>query len=75
MYLHNLLLSNGKHGEAARDALLWLMRALKMIERFFTNVAKDETREENLKSHFQSAYDETLMQYHNYFIRKLFSVD
>lgn len=71
-----MLLSNGtKHGDTARDALLWLMRALKMIERFFTNVANDETRDENLKRHFQSAYDETLMQYHNYFIRKLFSVN
>lgn len=45
-----------------------------MIEKFFTNVAADQTCEENLRGHIEAAYAVTLKQYHSWIIQKSFSV-
>lgn len=74
-YLHDMVQSNENvHALKAKDALLWLKRALQLIERFFSNILSDENQGENLKNHFHEAYRVTLSQYHNFIVRKLFAV-
>lgn len=75
MFLNDLLNSNEeKIRNCATDALLWLKRALELIEKFFSNILADETYNENLKGHIEAAYAITLKQHHSWIVQKTFSV-
>lgn len=75
MFLDDMLRSSEeKIQNCSKDALLWLKRALEMIEKFFSNILADQTYNENLKKHIESAYAITLKQYHNWIVQKSFSV-
>jgi len=57
------------------DAILWLKRSLEYVSAFlfhFYHDYSDKKRSENLDEYFNSAYEDTLQQHHNWFVRKLF---
>ncbi|KAJ6634905.1 Pleckstrin likey domain-containing family A member 8 [Pseudolycoriella hygida] len=75
-YLEDLLLYELKYTVQSplMDSLLWLKRALELLEVFFRKVANDTTLEESLKDHLREAYTETLKPYHGIIVQTAFSV-
>ncbi|XP_052867684.1 glycolipid transfer protein B [Anopheles cruzii] len=65
---------NDNSYDTVTDGLLWLKRALEMIELFFRKVLEDETRSEQLKPHLRKAYDECLLPYHGFLAQKGFQI-
>lgn len=52
------------------EALLWLTRALELMESLFTNLINDRNCEESMTTHAANAYRSTLSKHHNYFVKK-----
>ncbi|XP_055524361.1 glycolipid transfer protein B [Wyeomyia smithii] len=77
-YLEDLILfdKNGKANsfDTVTDALLWLKRALEMIEMFFRNMLDDTSCSDNVKHHLKKAYDEALLPYHGFLAQKGFQI-
>jgi len=75
-YLNDLILiEQDAGGVLATDALLWLRRALHMIQRFFELILEDENgSSEELASLLKTAYQETLITYHKWPLQLLFSM-
>ncbi|XP_037043742.1 glycolipid transfer protein [Bradysia coprophila] len=75
-YLEDLLRHELEHTKqsAIFDSLLWLKRALELIEVFFRKVAYDETLQERLKYYLKEAYEVTLKPYHGIIVQTAFSV-
>jgi hypothetical protein len=63
---------------ATHPWLLWLKRALELIERFFFYVLQSEEvvkgKEENLSPMIRKAYDEVLRPYHGFLLQNTFKV-
>lgn len=55
-------------------SVFFILRALELIEQFFTNIFNDKTCEENLKKSLQSAYHETLRPYHGWIVQEAFGL-
>lgn len=75
-YLEDLILLD-KHGnentfDSVTEGLLWLKRALEMIEMFFRNMLEDESCSDNVKHHLKKAYDDALLPYHGFLAQKGF---
>ncbi|XP_053698358.1 glycolipid transfer protein B [Sabethes cyaneus] len=77
-YLEDLILfdKNGKTNsyDTVTDALLWLKRALEMIEMFFRNMLEDVSCSDNVKQHLKKAYDDALLPYHGFLAQKGFQI-
>ncbi|XP_055609412.1 pleckstrin homology domain-containing family A member 8 isoform X2 [Uranotaenia lowii] len=77
-YLENLVLYDKEGNETSFDAvtegLLWLKRALEMVEMFFRNMLNDDSCSENVKHHLKQAYDATLLPYHGFLAQKGFQI-
>lgn len=61
----------------ATDALIWLTRALAYVEKFLICLLDDYRSgrcQADLTDYFIAAYDNSLRQYHNWFVQKLFGV-
>lgn len=75
-YLEDLILldkdGNENTFDAIAEGLLWLKRALEMIEMFFRNMLEDESCSDNVKHHLRKAYEEALLPYHGYLAQKGF---
>lgn len=63
-----------RYMEIVESIIIFIFRALEMIEKFFSNVVADHTCQDNLKKHIEAAYAATLKQYHSWIIQKTFSV-
>ncbi|KAG5672107.1 hypothetical protein PVAND_002262 [Polypedilum vanderplanki] len=76
MYLEDMVLFAPELG--CRSWMLWLKRALELIERFFTYILNDEEilaqKSDSLQPHLLKSYDEVLKPYHGFFIQKTFSM-
>uniref|UniRef100_A0A8D8H5A2 Glycolipid transfer protein n=1 Tax=Culex pipiens TaxID=7175 RepID=A0A8D8H5A2_CULPI len=79
-YLEDLILCDSKGNEISNafdtvtEGLLWLKRALEMIERFFRNMLDDTTCSDNVKHLLKKAYEDALLPYHGFFAQKGFQV-
>lgn len=77
-YLEDLILydkdGNENTFDAVTEGLLWLKRALEMIEMFFRNVLNDTTCSDNVKHHLKKAYEDALLPYHGYLAQKGFQL-
>ncbi|XP_062539436.1 glycolipid transfer protein A [Armigeres subalbatus] len=75
-YLEDLILLDKDGNENAFDSvtegLLWLKRALEMIEMFFRNMLEDESGSDNVKHHLRKAYEDALLPYHGFLAQKGF---
>lgn len=75
-YLEDLILldkdGNENTFDAVTEGLLWLKRALEMIEMFFRNMLDDETCSDNVKHHLRKAYEDALLPYHGFLAQKGF---
>ncbi|XP_046681085.1 glycolipid transfer protein [Homalodisca vitripennis] len=73
-----VLLEHSTGGILATDALMWLRRALHLIQRFFELILEDNNSTggstEELVVFLKMAYKETLNVYHNWPLQMLFSV-
>lgn len=61
----------------ATDALLWLMRALHLVQRFFELILEDNEsnkKSDDLSTFLTAAYRETLHQHHGWMAQQLFTV-
>lgn len=79
-YLEDLILCDSEGNESSNafdtvtEGLLWLKRALEMIERFFRNMLDDTTCSDNVKHLLKKAYEDALLPYHGFFAQKGFQV-
>lgn len=75
-YLEDLILLDKDGNENAFDTvtegLLWLKRALEMVEMFFRNMLEDESCSDNVKHHLKKAYEDALLPYHGFLAQKGF---
>lgn len=75
-YLEDLVLldkdGNDNIFDAVTEGLLWLKRALEMIEMFFRNMLEDESCSDNVKHHLRKAYEDALLPYHGFLAQKGF---
>lgn len=75
-YLEDLVLldkdGNKNSFDPVAEGLLWLKRALEMIEMFFRNMLEDESCSDNVKHHLRKAYEEALLPYHGFMAQKGF---
>lgn len=75
-YLEDLVLldkdGNENTFDAVAEGLLWLKRALEMIEMFFRNMLEDESCSDNVKHHLRKAYEDALLPYHGFLAQKGF---
>lgn len=75
-YLEDLVLldkdGNENTFDAVTEGLLWLKRALEMIEMFFRNMLEDESCSDNVKHHLRKAYEDALLPYHGFLAQKGF---
>lgn len=75
-YLEDLVLldkdGNKNNFDAVTEGLLWLKRALEMIEMFFRNMLEDESCSDNVKHHLKKAYEDALLPYHGFLAQKGF---
>lgn len=75
-FIEDMVLSD-EH-QVTHSWLLWLSRALEMIEKFFYLLLNDEDvlmeKNENLKPLINKAYDEVLKPYHGFFLQNAFKV-
>uniref|UniRef100_A0A1B6K9P3 Glycolipid transfer protein domain-containing protein n=1 Tax=Graphocephala atropunctata TaxID=36148 RepID=A0A1B6K9P3_9HEMI len=69
-----VLLEQSTGGILATDALMWLRRALHLIQRFFELILEDNNSTEELVVFLKTAYRETLCVYHNWPLQVLFSM-
>ncbi|XP_058467981.1 glycolipid transfer protein [Malaya genurostris] len=77
-YLEDLILydknGNGILFDTVTEGLLWLKRALEMIEMFFRNMLNDPSASDTVKHHLRKAYEITLLPYHGYLAQKGFQI-
>lgn len=79
-YLEDLILCDNQGNENSNsfdtvtEGLLWLKRALEMIERFFRNMLDDTTCSDNVKHLLKKAYEDALLPYHGFFAQKGFQL-
>ncbi|XP_055615274.1 glycolipid transfer protein B [Toxorhynchites rutilus septentrionalis] len=77
-YLEDMILydedGNRNSFDSFTEGLLWLKRALEMIEMFFRNVLDDTSCSDSLKQHLRKAYDNTLLPYHGFLAQKGFQI-
>lgn len=77
-YLEDLVLldtDGNKHSfDAVTEGLLWLKRALEMIEMFFRNMLEDKSCSDNVKHHLRKAYEDALLPYHGFLAQKGFQL-
>lgn len=79
-YLEDLILCDNQGNENSNsfdtvtEGLLWLKRALEMIERFFRDMLDDTTCSDNVKHLLKKAYDDALLPYHGFFAQKGFQL-
>ncbi|XP_058814069.1 glycolipid transfer protein [Topomyia yanbarensis] len=75
-YLEDLILHDKDGNEITFDTvtegLLWLKRALEMIEIFFRNMLDDPSGSDIVKHHLKNAYEAALLPYHGYLAQKGF---
>lgn len=73
-FIEDMILSD----EQPRIWLLWLKRALELIERFFFYVLQSEDvvkgKSDNLRPMISQAYDEVLKPYHGFLLQNTFKV-
>lgn len=76
MFIEDMILSDKE--QTTHSWLLWLKRALEMVERFFwfvlnnDNVIKEKT--DNMQPLINQAYNEVLKPYHGFFLQSGFKV-
>ncbi|XP_055712147.1 uncharacterized protein LOC129807127 [Phlebotomus papatasi] len=73
-FLEDLLVDDVRDKRVIVEPLLWLKRALEMIEAFFTNVLNDASSQEDLRQHIRDAYKCTLQPFHGWIVQEAFSV-
>lgn len=75
-FIEDMVLSD--ENRVTHTWLLWLKRALELVERFFWHILSDTEviteKKDNLNSHLGKAYDEVLKPYHGFFLRNTFRV-
>jgi hypothetical protein len=75
-FVEDMILSD--KSMATHPWLLWLKRALELIERFFFYVLQSEEvvkgKEDNLSPMIRKAYDEVLRPYHGFLLQNTFKV-
>lgn len=76
--LTDMILSEQQEGGmVATDALLWLQRALHLVQRFFELILEDNElnkKSDDLSVFLTAAYRETLYQHHGWMAQQLFTV-
>ncbi|XP_055682378.1 glycolipid transfer protein A [Lutzomyia longipalpis] len=73
-FLDDMLVNDARNRRLIVEPLLWLKRALEMIEAFFTNILNDNSKQEDLRQHIRDAYKCTLQPYHGWIVQEAFSV-
>lgn len=75
-FIEDMVLSN--EGEVTHSWLLWLKRALEMVERFFWFMLNSEEiineKSDNVNPHIRQAYDEVLKPFHGFLLQNAFKV-
>ncbi|XP_059618188.1 glycolipid transfer protein [Phlebotomus argentipes] len=74
VFLDDMLVDDAKERRMIVEPLLWLKRALEMIEAFFTNVHSDDSSQDDLRQHIRDAYKCTLQPFHGWIVQEAFSV-
>jgi len=76
MFIEDMILSD--KDQATHSWLLWLKRALEMIERFFWFVLNDDNvitqKTDNMQPLINQAYNEVLKPYHGFFLQNGFKL-
>ena len=76
MFIEDMILSD--EDQITHSWLLWLKRALEMIERFFWFLLNDDAvikeKSENIQPLISQAYNEVLKPYHGFFLQNGFKV-
>lgn len=75
-FIEDMVLS--EDGEITHSWLLWLKRALEMIERFFWYMLESEDilreKSDNVNPQIRQAYDEVLKPFHGFFLQNAFKL-
>lgn len=74
-YLEEMIVADMKSSKLYAEPLLWLKRALELINYFFTNILDDKTCQESLIEHLKAAYTKTLQPYHGWLVQGAFNVN